>query len=446
MNIQKTVTLNLLFLATLLTSASSPLDFPGEEAASVGIVIRDLTTGKEIVNHNGGKTMTPASTMKLVTTAAALTTVGGDYRYKTPVYVQGTIDSGRVIGNIVVDASGDPTLYSCHFDENATLADRVVESLRRSGVSSIAGEIIINDLDMKDQGQVPTWEIEDAAYGYGAGYYALNFSDNTFKLRTADDMTDPEQPEIETVIEQKGKEMSITHGINSNLYVITGPKVFLPSTRVTLPMNYPADAFALFLEKKITASGIAFTEPETCQQVDSIALACNLSPRSGDIMRSLLVRSDNMMAESTLRLLAPGKTLKDAIEAEKSFLDSVGLDTRYADIRDGSGLTRSNGVQPMFLADLLTFMAKGRHCDEYVSMLPRSGVDGTMKNFLAGTRLSGRVAMKTGSMSGVRCYAGYLLDRGGRPTHVIVVMVNHFNCNSTQVKKSIEKFLLNNLK
>ena len=79
---------------------------------------------------------------------------------------------------------------------------------------------------------------------------------------------------------------------------------------------------------------------------------------------------------------------------------------------------------------------------DYVSLFPKAGRDGTLKRFLRKTRLDGKLALKTGSMTGVQCYAGYKLDGDDNPTHVVVIMVNNFGCERVDVRKAAERLLL----
>ena len=79
---------------------------------------------------------------------------------------------------------------------------------------------------------------------------------------------------------------------------------------------------------------------------------------------------------------------------------------------------------------------------EYVSFFPLAGQEGTLKKFLSGTRLDSYVALKTGSMNGIQCYAGYKLDDDFAPTHVVVVMVNDFSCSRQHLRQEVERMLL----
>ncbi len=154
-----------------------------------------------------------------------------------------------------------------------------------------------------------------------------------------------------------------------------------------------------------------------------------------------MVRSDNLFAEGMLRTLAPDSGRKAAINRERELWATRGINTRYTIINDGSGLTRANRLSAHFIGDVLEWMAKSRMADTYTSFFPRAGKDGTMRGFLAKSKLKGLIALKTGSVSSVQCYAGYKLNAKGEPTHVIVILVNGFFCPRKQVREACEKLL-----
>ena len=141
-----------------------------------------------------------------------------------------------------------------------------------------------------------------------------------------------------------------------------------------------------------------------------------------------MVRSDNLFAESMLRAISQGKSRKHALETQLNLWNSRGLNTDYIAINDGSGLARSNRITPIFMANMLKWMANSNYRETYVNYFPLAGKDGTMKNFLKGSKLEGKIALKTGSMNGVQCYAGYKLDSNNNPSHTIVIMINNFFC------------------
>ncbi len=155
-----------------------------------------------------------------------------------------------------------------------------------------------------------------------------------------------------------------------------------------------------------------------------------------------MFRSDNLMAEGILRAITPGGTREDAIKEEMAVWSLSGISPHGVVIKDGSGLSRDNRLTARFLAGIYQYMITDPFGGDYSSLFPRAGYDGTMRNFLLGTSLEGRVAMKTGSMRGVQSYAGYLFDENGHPTHVIIFMVNNFRCSRAALKNDIERLLL----
>ena len=99
-------------------------------------------------------------------------------------------------------------------------------------------------------------------------------------------------------------------------------------------------------------------------------------------------------------------------------------------------------MTPKFMEQVLTHMAKSSMADTYVSLFPKVGKEGTVRNFLKGTALDGKLVLKSGSMNGVHCYAGYKLGSNGKPTHSVVIIVNNFFCTRDALRKEIQRFLL----
>ena len=108
-------------------------------------------------------------------------------------------------------------------------------------------------------------------------------------------------------------------------------------------------------------------------------------------------------------------------------------------IVDGSGLSRANRLTAEFLAGVLTEMADNV---EYASFFPLAGQEGTLKKFLAGTPLATYIALKTGSMNGIQCYAGYKVDEDFAPTHAVVVIGNSFPGSRAAFRQAVETMLL----
>lgn len=434
-----------LVLGSESVTAQNRLGIENENATSIGIYIKDLKTGRVIADRNSSLALMPASVMKVVTTASALHFLGENFRFTTDVSLTGNRsedNSGVWEGNLVVRSVGDPTIESENFKGNLGFCDSIVSNIRRLGIKEINGRIIVEQT-LSNAGQIPEWQISDVACGYGAGLYGFNFMDNTLTVTPATGSVKPYAPglEIECVTTTAGNQQ--LRGINSNQLFIFARSFANKKWVISTTMPDPSAVFTAQLMSRMSESGISLTD-KTVKTGDADAtelIYSHKSPASKDIFKSLMVRSDNLFAEGMLRAMLPGDSRYQAIKKEKELWTERGLSTKTVVISDGSGLARTNRLSPRFIAGVLEYMAKNEKSSTFVSFFPKAGKDGTMKGFLAKTPLQGKIAMKTGSVNGVQCYAGYKLGVNGKPTHVVVIMVNNFFCSRQSLRKAIEAML-----
>ncbi|MBD5229238.1 MAG: D-alanyl-D-alanine carboxypeptidase/D-alanyl-D-alanine-endopeptidase [Bacteroidales bacterium] len=425
-----------------LSADAERLNFSGRDAATIGVYITNLSTGQAVERENINMSMIPASILKSVTSATALNLLKGDFRFNTDVMLSGTLSGGVLNGNLVVKASGDPTVESSHFTDREGFIASIVSGLKSKGVTTIKGEIIVDEEMFSDTGQVPQWVIEDTGWDYGAGFYGFNYNNNTFRLYTETQKTVPEVPYIDVIIDKNTSSTDIERGMNSDLYIVSGRNVENPNFYVTTTMNSPALAFVHNLRERLKKNGITVEENVIDSTSGETLLLRYYSPVNTEMLRTLMFKSDNLMAEATLRALAPGQSRDAAIKKELAFWKNRGISTDYIKIADGSGLARVDRVTPKFMEQVLTHMAKSSMADTYVSLFPKVGKEGTVRNFLKGTALDGKLVLKSGSMNGVHCYAGYKLGSNGKPTHSVVIIVNNFFCTRDALRKEIQRFLL----
>lgn len=386
-------------MATGYTSATaavpaSGITFPRSHRANIGVIVRDLSTGENIVEQNPDKFLTPASIVKSITAASVLLAGKADTAFSTPVYALGDIDAdGMLNGSIVIKASGDPTTESSRFSNRPGLINSTADCIRRLGIRGIRGSLEIDSAGFVQQGPVDRWEFDDLKYAYGAGLHPVNYHDNT----------------------------------------INGDKALAD----------PAEELLITIEERLDADSInvEWNEVDTAGLLPRPLLTA-VSPDAWQIMREMMEQSVNLYAESMLRLLAPGENRDAALARQLQLLQNTGIDTEAAQLFDGSGLTRANRVTPDFMADLLETMAQSEFSKRFVSLFPCVGQQGTVRRLLCNTPLEGRLVLKSGSMNGVQTYAGYRLDSSNRPTHVVVIIVNDFTCKRAAVTSAISSFLL----
>lgn len=437
----------LVFILYILSVANSSakvlLGFPGEESALVGIIIKDINSGKIVAENDSRKALLPASVMKSITAATAISLLDPNFRFETEVFLTGEIANGVCSGNLVVKSCGDPTIDSELFDSDKRICKEIVESIASIGVTEIQGDIIVEE-SLGQQGCIPEWEIADVAWEYGAGLFGFNYKDNVFRLWPATKRTKPHVPDLKVTTVRNSSEDLIRGVFSNNIYAFS-PTPDNTKWSVGTTMPSPASVFTYELKKDLSANGITVKGSKVSVSHPHTSVCFHKSPILDQILREMMVHSHNLYAEGMLRALSPNSSRDVAIKKELGLWSSRGLNTRYMKICDGSGLARADRISASFVSDVLVWMATNGYEKRYTAIFPLVGREGTVKNFLKGTRLEGHLALKTGSMNGVQCYAGYKFDETGMPTHVVVVLINSFFCDRPTLRKHIEKFLLENL-
>lgn len=393
--------LSLVWVLTLMPFMASaqldtcPLPIQGAESTLFGLVILDAKTGDLIAGVNENATFVPASITKALTVASVLSQLPASKRYVTTAVAEGQLKDSILTGNLIISCSGDPTIESKHFPAHKGFADSIADGVKRLGINTIRGQIKFEYSYPLEQLPPKGWMAEDLSQPYGTGHHAFNFADNVSGGRA-------DRAPQQTFINR------LTAQLRQRGIALLNEKKPVTDTRKTILTSY--------------------------------------SPEFGQIARSLMFRSDNMMAEASLRLLAPERTRESACQREMSLWDARGIDPSLQFVEDGSGLSRRNRISPMFLAKVLRWMQNSHDGTLYVSMFPKAGREGTMRRTFVNTPLEGRAAFKTGSMRGVQCFAGYILDDKGAPVYVVVAMANAFRCDRSKLKQEIGNYIIDKIK
>lgn len=416
----------------------------GIKARAIGMYIEEVATGKVILDVNGEVPMIPASITKVITAASFFSSDDIERQFSTNVYIEGKVADSVLTGNIVIVGDGDPTLESRHFKAQAGMPDSIATMLKRSGIVKVTGRVLIERPDWIGNTQPGGWDSADFTWTYGAGYMPVNFADNAMTVTLSRAGTPESNPCSPGAVFRRnaGKGSRVERKRDSAEYTFThsGKK---PNT-TTIANGDPESSLIYAVTKSIECEGIEIEEGKVkAKPSERELLYTHRSAPMGEILESLLLRSDNMMAEAMLRQVAPGKSRADALAKQKRLWAGREIDFRDIVIEDGSGLSRTNRITPYFMADILAWMLENR--DDFMKFcnyLPLAGKSGTLRSFLKDTPLEGRLRAKTGSMNGVQCYAGYATDALGVPTHIVVIMVNGFQCDRSVLKKHLERVLI----
>ena len=444
------------------------LQQPEYKSASVGIHIAELESGKTIYKLDSEKLLIPASTVKLITSASALELLGADYRFETKLgYIGETEKNNTLKGDLVVIGGADPTLGSMYFQEhyfNPHFLKVWAQKIKASGIIKIEGDLIL-DASVYDSEKIPaTWIWEDIGNYYGAGANAFTIYDNLFRITFSSPRKAGEKTKITSIqpeivgVEIKNEVLSADN--NSDLaYVFGGPLDKNRMIRGTIPrkrkaftikaaIHQPEEVLAQECLKHLAKEGIFISGEVKFKTINKKAFQTvyiQESPPLAEIVKVLNYESVNLFAEHLLKQIAVEKNgvgnREEGIRIVKEFWQSKGITSEYLFLEDGSGLSHFNAVSPVLFTEVLSYMAKSSSNNKvFLNSLPGAG-EGTLSRFNPELFPGNTLKAKSGSMTRVRCYAGFLKTDSGEKV-VFSFMFNHFSGSHTKLAGEIESLFL----
>lgn len=437
---------------------------PELKHAGIGLIITDASDRSIIFSENQEKLFLPASVHKLITTAYALEKLGPEYVFETKVYYDGTIDTANhsLQGNVYVIGGGDPTLGSKYFKKvNKDISVEIIAALKSLGVSKLRGNIIVSDAIYGTQRAPSTWGWQDVANYYASGASGLSFADNQYSLFFNTQVRNGEtvkllrsEPNMDNLLfinevtaYSGSEDLSYIHGSEyTRLRYIRGK---LPAGKVEYEIKGAMSNPPLFLANKLVnnldSSGISVEGSARHERVSApehAKLMVSLqSPALRYILRITNHSSINLYAEHFLRQpLAeenPGQGIDEALTAMQDFWKDKGLYHEALKYYDGAGLSLANRISPKHLSDILYYMKhQSQYSEVFKESLPLAGTEGTLRRFLNKSAAKGKFQLKSGSFTGIRCYAGYGTTQSGKEI-IMVLMVNDFTGNTYRLRNKM---------
>jgi len=410
------------------------------EGCAVSIQVMDLETGRVLMEKEPNLPLAPASTMKVVTSAAALDTLKPDFTFITEVAVNGLRDGS--VGTIYLRGRGDPYLVT---EELFALTREV----RDRGVREVRGDIVVDDSFF-----VPSKPLDEneklGVRSYHAPYSALSLNFNSLKILvhpgarpglpasvTADPISEYAviKADVKTVKGNKPAELEIAKGTSEGdreeIQVKGVIGVHAPFkaryVNVTSPSVYVGSVFKEFLLRegiRVNGSVKRGTIPDTAEPLVEFA-----SRPLGLIVYGLNKFSNNFMAEQICMAMgaaaqgAPG-TRDKGLAVIRKFLSDCGVEDGTFALSEASGLSRNNKVPASALVRVLRRAALDfTYGPEYLASFGIAGTDGTLKEKFTDAGIKRRIRAKTGTLRGVNALAGYGISPDGR-TLVFAVIVN----------------------
>ncbi|MBQ2561704.1 MAG: D-alanyl-D-alanine carboxypeptidase/D-alanyl-D-alanine-endopeptidase [Fibrobacter sp.] len=411
-----------------------------------GMAIRSVKTGQEIGNVNGDEQFTPASTLKTLTTAAAIHFLPLDYEPKTELTVLGNVNVKKrtLTGTIKIRGEGDPNISARFYDDPFYMLYAMVDSIRAMNIDTIVGHIDLDSSYYTGPWKAENWRRNFYDAWYGAEIGPLGFNDNCVTIRfwpgyfrgdTAVVSIIPDVGYVKVVNNLKtvkGRKKKWVYGIDPDKSVITlggtiGEDV--DSASLVLPIRNPVGYFRAAFMQALKNRGVVFKENMMSNSKTELKKFSYSAAPLLSILDEINQRSQNFHAETLLRNLGAQVVGEGSVEggrrAERKFLLDIGLNPTDFDVWDGSGLSPENKVKPSTVAHLLAKMARHPKSEYYINSFASPGVGSGAKRMqnLDATWLT---RFKTGYIAEVYGLVGYIYTVDG-DTLAVTMYLNGTN-------------------
>ena len=435
-------------------------------ALSVSVYNVDKKT--VVYSFNAQRSVMPASLTKLFTTAVGFEKLGKNFRFRTTLAYCGEIDRGGTLrGDLYIIGGGDPLLGSYRYRQ--TVPDSLFaawhKAVTAAGIKAVDGRVYY-DASIFDSHPVhDNWQWGDIGNYYGSGVSGLNFHENMFFIHftpggklgypaTVSRM-EPKALNLHVINEvttgpAKSGDQVIVYGEPGSTIRRCAGTVPLDAKNFSVRASLPkpgqacADLFTAYLRaRKVSVSGAA---TEALRRPSNMTTLLEYtSPTYYVIAQYTNMTSNNTYAEAIHRyvgykMYGLGSSANGA-KAVNDYIQRMRIESSGVNLEDGSGLSVRNRVTADFVCRFLIEVSKASFFDDYLKSLAQAGESGTVKNLLPGLPSNVTVRMKTGSMTGVRAYAGYVITAKGERL-CFSVIANDFDCTGNQMRTKLEKIIM----
>ena len=431
-------------LLTLLKKYKIPTE-------NISVYVRDLNAKQPLLAHNIDVIRSPASTIKLLTTYAALKILSPHYSWRTEAWVRGEIVDETLVGDLIIKGYGDPFLSYENYS-------KFVRGLREKGLKHIQGNVIIDNsyFDIGDFNPAAFDNQPFRTYNAAPSALMFNFQSTRFLFtpdeenKTIEVTPYPAIPyfKFNNEIKYTDKRCRRSHYRPKFSYeedqTLTikgwyskkcGQKFILRS--LSSAEEHAFNGFRDFWrEQGGTIDGMLRIAKK---QSGDRRLHSNSSATLGEQIRLINKWSNNVMTRQVLltlgaKVYGSPATLQKGREAVIQLLRKNNIQTNGMVIDNGSGLSRIARISARQMAQLLETAYREPYMPEFMASLAISGRDGTMISRFRKGDLAGRTHMKTGTLNNVTAIAGYMLNRHGKRL-VIVILHNGKKTNKGRGKK-----------
>lgn len=425
--------------------------------AIISLYVVDSKTGEVVFDKNSQLGLAPASCLKVVTSAAALELLGKDYQYKTEFGYSGEIENDSLKGSLIFTGYGDPTLGSFRWDATATdlVLKRIVAELKKLNIKVITGDLVEDESKWSVQVTPGGWTWEDIGNYYGAGARGFNWHENQYDLflKPGTEVGDPveiesSKPILNAYLNLRELKTGAA-GSGDNAVIYLGEDNYMGYIKGTIPAgknNFKISgsipdagiSFSSDLREELKNSRINIMGRNKSNLsnhilniempvVENIFMKVS-SPPLDSINYWFLQKSVNLYGEAFVKTISYEKTGFGATDTGlniiKDFWSKNGIEKSALNIKDGSGLSPANRVTTDALVTIMQYAKKQNWFPAFYNALPEQN----------------GIKMKSGYISGVRSYTGYIKSKAGNE-YTFSFIINNFDGSPGAVREKMWKLL-----
>ncbi len=417
----------------------------GVPERDVSIYVRDAHTNEITVAHRADIARSPASTIKVLTTFAALDMLGPGYRWITRAYANGTLSNGVLRGDLVLVGGGDPYMTSERWWS-------FVQGLREQGIAKITGDVVLDNSHFVTIGaNRADFDAQPfRSYNVLPDALMVNFQTSHFTLLP---------------IDQRERPLIVVNPLPANLIIDNRVRTTQGKCQqdIFFEMPEPTEPNRLLVTGTLAASCGSYSIHRAIMTAPDYAYGTfrTLWTQSGgvidgvgrlgalpkdarlvyayeslalpEVIRLVNKYSNNLMARHLLLTLGaerfgPPATVEGGRGAIESWLTSKGIPIEGLVLENGSGLSRAERVTARALGEMLDVAWHSPFMPEFAASLPLSATDGTLRKRFNAPAMQGRIRLKTGRIDDVSALAGFVNAASGK-TFVVVIIINHLGAH-----------------
>ncbi|MCL5269622.1 MAG: D-alanyl-D-alanine carboxypeptidase/D-alanyl-D-alanine-endopeptidase [bacterium] len=452
----------------------------------VGIAVEDADYAITACAKNADTPFNPAGVAKAVTAAAALETLGADFRFTTELRVAGRIDHKRLKGAIVVRGDGDPSITAQFLkdaDDVWEPLDRWAKLIRRRGIREVDGPVVGDGSAFDDQLYGPGWPVNRIGEETVPPVSALNFNGNCFDIYWQEGKKDGEIARYRLFPELPGflffannvrlraraiQDRTYSRMNDGNLVNAEGELALKTAAHDRAAIKQPATYFAEALRTRLVQKGVKVTGragstadlspgeyPAESELVDTLQ-----SPPLLALLREMMSRDLPLTAETAFKALgrrSGGEAASAGMggsgpvrgsfaggsRAVGQYLGSLRLPGRPSILLDGSGLSAMNRMTPRQVACFLRRAGERPTGEVFKDLFARPGDAGALEGrFAQRAEDAGRfIRAKNGSGEGIETLAGWATSATGRRV-VFAIMVRDSHTPPAVLRSQIDELVL----